>query len=228
MTRPQRVPADGKPGRDQRQMRILDHAKRIFLAQGYHGTNIEDIAIAASVSKMTIYDYFGDKAGLAAAVLRNAAMQLMIGCRGALKTDAPAEEVLTRFATRYIGCMLENVGGQPFFNFTRLLMEVSYQRPDIAGIWNDVLVSEVGEPLQAFMQKLIDRRMLMVMDARQLAAHFVQSLLDGDALVFCAATGNTFVQPPAVHQIAEVAALKVLLFLNGARPTNPGTMRSTG
>jgi TetR/AcrR family transcriptional repressor of mexJK operon len=228
MTRPQRLPVNGKPGRDQRQMRIIDHAKRIFLAQGYHGTNIEDIAIAASVSKMTIYDYFGDKAGLAAEVLRNAAMQLMIGCRGTLKADAPVEEVLTRFAARYIGCMVENVGDQPFFNFSRLLMEVSYQRPDIAGIWNDVLMSEVGEPLQAYMQKLIDRRIVAVMDARLLAAHFFQSLLDGDALVFCAATGNTFVQPPAPHQIAEVAALKVQLFLNGACPTSPGTMLNAG
>jgi TetR/AcrR family transcriptional regulator, regulator of autoinduction and epiphytic fitness len=43
---------------------ILDGAMEIFLAEGYTGTTMDRIAIAAGVSKPTIYNHFQDKEDL--------------------------------------------------------------------------------------------------------------------------------------------------------------------
>lgn len=48
---------------------ILQAAERAFLEGGYMGTNVDQIASAASVSKQTIYKHFGDKGSLFRAVI---------------------------------------------------------------------------------------------------------------------------------------------------------------
>src|SRR4051794_7027461 len=95
-------------GYDPRRFRILDHASRIFLTQGYEGTNIETIANAAGVSKVTIYNYFGDKQGLIAAVVRAAAINLSTACSQTLDVNGDMDAVLTKFAARYIAGITQN------------------------------------------------------------------------------------------------------------------------
>ncbi|MGH8866839.1 MAG: TetR/AcrR family transcriptional regulator [Actinomycetes bacterium] len=43
---------------------IMDAARTAFLAQGYRGTSMDDVAARASVSKQTVYKHFADKAEL--------------------------------------------------------------------------------------------------------------------------------------------------------------------
>ncbi|MCY7354147.1 MAG: TetR/AcrR family transcriptional regulator [Lysobacter sp.] len=43
---------------------ILDAAKRLFTAQGFDGTSMDQIAAEAGVSKLTVYSHFGDKDAL--------------------------------------------------------------------------------------------------------------------------------------------------------------------
>lgn len=47
---------------------ILDAAQELFLANGYNGTSIRSVAVAAGVSEPTIYKVFGDKPSLLVAV----------------------------------------------------------------------------------------------------------------------------------------------------------------
>ncbi|PJJ65524.1 TetR/AcrR family transcriptional regulator [Compostimonas suwonensis] len=53
-------PASGDRAR--RRQIVLDAAVRLFLERGFEATTLDDIAMAAHVSKRTIYSYFGDKA----------------------------------------------------------------------------------------------------------------------------------------------------------------------
>lgn len=56
---------------------ILDAAKRIFTAQGFEATSMDQIAADAGVSKLTVYSHFGDKEALfAAAVEAHCSSQL--------------------------------------------------------------------------------------------------------------------------------------------------------
>ena len=74
-----RVPAlrkRGRPTADERRRRegeILDAALGVFLKTGYGASTVDELAAAAQVTKRTLYAYFGDKAGLFAAMVRELA-----------------------------------------------------------------------------------------------------------------------------------------------------------
>lgn len=70
----------GRPGRPPRERagevdeRILDAARDVFLARGFEGASLDDIAQAARAGKATLYARFGGKEALYAAVIaRNVA-----------------------------------------------------------------------------------------------------------------------------------------------------------
>jgi AcrR family transcriptional regulator len=64
---------DGRRARSQRtSSRVLAAAHELFVAQGYARTSMEAIAAAAGVSAQTIYNQFGTKCDLLAAVLDRA------------------------------------------------------------------------------------------------------------------------------------------------------------
>jgi AcrR family transcriptional regulator len=44
-----------------KRQQILDGARRCFLAQGFDGSSMNDIVLAAGVSKGTVYAYFPSK-----------------------------------------------------------------------------------------------------------------------------------------------------------------------
>jgi AcrR family transcriptional regulator len=49
---------------------LVDHALDLFVEKGYAATRLEDVALAAGVSKGTLYLYFDSKQALFAAVMR--------------------------------------------------------------------------------------------------------------------------------------------------------------
>lgn len=53
---------------EQTSERILDAANRLMLKKGYHGVGLESVAESAGVSRQTVYDRFGSKVGLLAAM----------------------------------------------------------------------------------------------------------------------------------------------------------------
>ncbi len=74
-----RVPAlrkRGRPTADERRAReteILTAALDVFLRCGYGASTLDELAAAAQVTKRTLYAYYGDKAGLFAAMVRDLA-----------------------------------------------------------------------------------------------------------------------------------------------------------
>lgn len=65
--------ASGRQERARRQHDTsLDHARRLFLEDGYAATTVESIARAAGVSPATVYKTYGGKAGLARELCRRA------------------------------------------------------------------------------------------------------------------------------------------------------------
>lgn len=74
------VPAVRKRGRPTaaerraREAQILATALGVFLRSGYGDSTIDELAAAAKVTKRTLYAYFGDKAGLFAAMVTDLAL----------------------------------------------------------------------------------------------------------------------------------------------------------
>lgn len=49
---------------EQTRTRIMDAARSVIVAAGYHAASVEQIAAAAEVTRVTVYRQFGDKRGL--------------------------------------------------------------------------------------------------------------------------------------------------------------------
>jgi TetR/AcrR family transcriptional repressor of mexJK operon len=66
-----RPAASGRRKSDGKRRAIVDGACRVFLAEGFGGANMDAVAAAARVSKMTVYRYFPSKEQLFAGVVRD-------------------------------------------------------------------------------------------------------------------------------------------------------------
>ena len=64
-------PGAAGPGtaRSRKRTAILTAAERVFGTQGFQKTTMNDVAVAAHVSRPLLYRYFRDKAGLLNAVV---------------------------------------------------------------------------------------------------------------------------------------------------------------
>lgn len=80
---------------------LLETALRIFLAHGYAGTSIEQVAAEARVAKRTIYTSVGDKTDLFVAVVRR------LGDR-VVQPDADQPGDLRAFCQRLVRLMLSD------------------------------------------------------------------------------------------------------------------------
>jgi AcrR family transcriptional regulator len=77
--RPQPDPArfgTGSPRVLQTVQRLLDAGAKVFAAQGYHSSSVEDVRVEAGLGRGTFYKYFSDKADLLETMAEDCAVQL--------------------------------------------------------------------------------------------------------------------------------------------------------
>ena len=71
----------GRPTADERRRReteIITAALGVFLRSGYGGSTVDELAAEAQVTKRTLYAYYGDKAGLFTAMVRDLAAEVSL------------------------------------------------------------------------------------------------------------------------------------------------------
>ncbi len=81
---------------------VLATAERLFAERGVAAVSMDDIAAAAGVGKGTVYRHFGDRAGLALALLdedERILQEAVVRGPAPLGPGAPAAERLTAFLT---------------------------------------------------------------------------------------------------------------------------------
>jgi AcrR family transcriptional regulator len=91
-------------------LKVLDAAQRLFECQGVENVSMDAIAAAAGVGKGTLFRRFGDRAGLARALLeeRTRAMQeAMIRGPAPLGPGAPAAERLKAFGAAQLALLTD-------------------------------------------------------------------------------------------------------------------------
>lgn len=87
----------------ERRAQLTSVARALFSEKGLGGTSIEEIAAAAGVSKPVVYEHFGAKERLYAAVVEEESAALLRDITEALAEPAPARILLERAALALLG-----------------------------------------------------------------------------------------------------------------------------
>ncbi len=167
------IVAQRRPGgRTARKRRdILDAAREAFLENGYDGTSLDAIAVAASVSKPTIYKHFGDKDQLfATAIVADiaAAESNTQSLIDALPTSQNLERDLCCFARAHVADVM-----QPhLIRMRRRLIGEAERFPDLAATWYQNGPVRGHQTLAGVFSKLEDRGLLQLGDPALAAEHF--------------------------------------------------------
>jgi len=104
--------------RADRRDQLLDTAQQVFTQRGYATASMDDVADAAGVTKPVLYDHFGSKDGMLAAVIERAGQQMLDATTGAVQ-DLDPEPALRRGLTAFFRYVDEHAGA-----WTLLLREV--------------------------------------------------------------------------------------------------------
>ncbi len=89
-----------KPRRKRDQ--LLLGAREVFMAHGYAGASVDEIARVAGVSKATLYSYFADKAHLFNEMYRTELLRLADSAVEILAESVPPERALGEAARRIV------------------------------------------------------------------------------------------------------------------------------
>jgi AcrR family transcriptional regulator len=97
----------GKERREQ----LLDVGRALLAAKGFDGTSIEEIAQRAGVSKPVVYEHFGGKEGLYAAVVDREMERLLTRMTSALSGGGHPRELLERAAVALLDYIEDSTDG---------------------------------------------------------------------------------------------------------------------
>jgi TetR/AcrR family transcriptional repressor of mexJK operon len=112
----------------ERRTRIIAGASEIFIAEGYEGASMSQIAASANVSKGTLYNYFPSKQALFAAFVGDRCDQFVHEVLGDLQDDGPVDVELKRIGRIMLKLMIAPTGQAVF----RVVVMEAAKFPDLA------------------------------------------------------------------------------------------------
>jgi TetR/AcrR family transcriptional repressor of mexJK operon len=197
-------------GSDRRHREIREAAVGIFLASGYDGATMEDIAVRAGVSKQTVYKHFTDKQNLFADIVLSTTddMDALVGLIAdrLSNTSDPAKD-LEHLAETFLNALME----PRVLRLRRLVISSADRFPEIAAAWYEQGFERALGALSRSFQALAERQLLAVEDPATAAEHFVGMLfwIPVNKAMF---TGDD--DYAATHDLAPVARSAARAFMN--------------
>ena len=165
----------GRPKSAQKRRAILEAAQRLFLACGFEGTSVDQIAAEAGVSKLTVYSHFTDKEALFFAAVEERCREQL---PDALFAAAPAGPTQARLFT--IGLRFHTLlASDDAVALHRMLM-ADLRTVERLGelLWN-AGPARILASLEAFLQTAVARGELEIDAVGEAARQFLW-LLKGD------------------------------------------------
>ncbi|MFH1197052.1 MAG: TetR/AcrR family transcriptional regulator [bacterium] len=126
--------------RDKSRSQILNTALGLFAKKGYHGTSINDIAMAAGISKGLAYNYFDSKQKLAEEVI-NLLFVKMADVFKVLAGLSDPQEKINQFITLIID---EAIGNEEFWRLYFSLVLQPELTPLAEALSSDVFLESIN------------------------------------------------------------------------------------
>jgi AcrR family transcriptional regulator len=169
---------------DDKARQILDGARRVFLAEGFDGASMNDIARAAGVSKGTIYFHFDSKEALFEALIRAERQQQAEQCCDFDEDSPDIAAVLTELGRTLLTMMMN----PELIAQVRTVIAVAAKFPRIGRAFYETGPKHGLDRLSAYFAKQTGAGRLETPEPETAAIHFIQLCL-GDIhkrLMFCA------------------------------------------
>ena len=188
---------------------ILDGARKVFLADGFDGASMNDIARVAGVSKGTIYSHFPSKEALFAALVREdrRAQAEQLGAYD--DHDGPVDEALRRMGVNLMQVMLDPAHVAQ----VRTIIAAASKFPEIGQVFYEAGPQFGQERLAAWLRRKVAEGGLAVADLDAAAVHFF-NLAQGSLfrrMLFCGSP------PPSLADIEKTVDEAVRVFLTAYR-----------
>lgn len=161
---------DGSSGvkRGRKFDQVLAGARTVFLADGFEGASVDDIARAAGVSKATLYSYFPDKRLLFMEMARVECNRQAETALATIDMDAPAETVLKDVAIQMVNFITSGFGQRIF----RICVGESDRFPELGREFYESGPMLVRARMLAFLDAATERGELQIDDFELAADQF--------------------------------------------------------
>jgi AcrR family transcriptional regulator len=147
---------------------IIEGARAVFLAQGFDGASMGEIARQAGVSKGTLYVYFADKSRLFEAIVEEEALG-----QGQVEFNFdPARDVpttLPEFGHAYIALLCRPGGGSAI----RTVMAIAERMPDVGRRYYERVLEYTINRLAAYLDARVNVGELRIDDCQLAASQFM-------------------------------------------------------
>lgn len=204
--------AELAPGQDPRKRRqILEGARKVFLAKGFDGASMNDIAKVAGVSKGTLYVYFENKERLFVELIAEEKRADLWDVVTLDHNDHDIVKVLNRF-----GCDFLKILTSPYYiRAMRTVFSIVERMPEIGAEYYERGPQVCAGKLADYLAAQVEAGLLTIEDCSLAAQQFMdlsQSVLIRRQLFNAAPT-------PSEDEIAQHVARAVTFFLRVYKPT---------
>jgi AcrR family transcriptional regulator len=200
---------------------ILDGARRVFLARGFDGASMGEIAKAAGVSKGTLYVYFDSKEKLFEALTVEEKKGLAEVLFQLDAADPDVRAVLTRLGHTY----LRHMALPEHVSSIRMVIGASEKFPRFGQMFYEAGPREGIARLAAYLDRQVEAGRLTASDTRLAAQHFLDLCQSGLLRRMLFAVG----EPPTAEEIRYFVseAIRVFFAAYGPGDASRGNPRIT-
>lgn len=155
----------------ERRKAILAATRAVFLERGYANASIDAVVERSGGSKATVYQLFGNKEGLLAALVAEGAEELAHLVE-TLPLDGGLEDSLRAFARGYLNLVLrpERLG------LFRLVVGESSRVPELGDVFYRSGPQSCGKGMTRFFGSVMERGLMRRADPERTAFQFIHAL----------------------------------------------------
>ncbi|WP_372570954.1 TetR/AcrR family transcriptional regulator [Ruegeria jejuensis] len=147
---------------------VLKGACEVFMADGFEGASVDDIARAANVSKATLYSYFPDKRLLFREVVQTECCRMSEQILSMVDETQPAREVLTVTAQQLVAFLISDFAQQIF----RICVAERDRFPELGRAFYESGPENGRQQLVDYLEKAIAKGELQIDDVTLAAEQF--------------------------------------------------------
>lgn len=195
---------------ERRRARLLAAARQVFLEKGFEAATLDDVIAVAGGSRATLYEQFGGKAGLFAAIIAAICDDIQAPIAGGPGADRDPGTSLGAFAQRFMDRLMEPES----LALYRLVIAESRRFPELGARVFAAGPERAARSLADYLRAETLARRLVVRNVDTAVRIFLE-MIKGD-LHTRALFGAG--QPPSRQEREATVKEAVRIFLGGVRP----------